>query len=152
MSNKFSLQSILDYRHSKVEALEVELSQINHALQQAQSVLQGLTFRHGYLLESLGKQQLGDVDLTQLAQVRTNIQLVERQIARQQTQISALAEKVAAKRAEVVLAKQDEEALNTLKRKENERVQAQLRQQEDRQQDDAYIAQSWRAAQFALYR
>lgn len=152
MTSKFSLQSILDYRHSKVEALEVELSQINHAFQQAQSVLQALTFRHGHLLESLSKQQLGEVDLTQLAQVRTNLQLVERQITRQQAQITALAEKVAAKRAEVVQAKQDEEALSTLKRKEHERVQAQLRQQEDRQQDDAYIAQGWRATQFALYR
>lgn len=152
MPNKFSLQSILDYRHSKVEGLEVELSQINHALQQAQSVLQGLTFRHGHLLESLGKQQLGEVDLTQLTQTRANLQLVERQITRQQAQIATLAEKVAAKRAEIVLAKQDEEALTTLKRKENERVQAQLRQQEDRQQDDAYIAQGWRTTQFALYR
>ncbi|MCB9134652.1 MAG: flagellar FliJ family protein [Anaerolineales bacterium] len=152
MTPKFSLQSILDYRHSKVEALEVELSQLNHGLQQAQSVLQGLIFRHSHLLESLGKQQLGDVDLNQLTQVRTNLQLVERQIVRQQAQVATLAEKVAAKRAEVVQAKQDEEALNTLKRKENERIQAQLRQQEDRQQDDAYIAQSWRATQFALYR
>jgi flagellar export protein FliJ len=152
MTPKFSLQSILDYRHSKVEGLEVELSQINHALQQAQSVLEALTFRHGFLLESLGRQQHGEVDLTQLIQLRANLQLVERQITRQQVQIATLAEKLAAKRAEVVQAKQDEEALSTLKRKENDRFQAQVRQQEDRQQDDAYISQGWRAAQFALYR
>ena len=152
MPRKFSLQSILDYRHSKVETLEVELSQLHHAHQQAQSVLEALSFRHSFLLESLGHQQHGDVDLTQLTQLRANIQLVERQMTRQQAQIATLAEKLTAKRAEVVQAKQDEEALSTLKRKENDRFQAQVRQQEDRQQDDAYISQNWRTTQFALYR
>lgn len=147
MFAKFSLQSILDYRHSRVEGLEVELGQLLQAEQQAQSVLEALQFRHGHLIDSLGKGQIGEIDLSQIAQLRTNIQMVERQIARQNSIITSLAEKVSAKRAEIIRAKQDEEALNTLKRKENDRFQVQLAQQENRQQDDAYIAQGWRAAQ-----
>ena len=147
MLAKFSLQSILDYRHSRVEGLEVELGQLLQAQQQAQSVLEALQFRHGHLIERLGKVQTGEIDLSQIAQLRTNIQMVEHQIVRQHNLINALVEKISAKRAEMIRAKQDEESLNTLKRKENDRFQVQLAQLENRQQDDAYISQGWRAAQ-----
>lgn len=141
---KFSLQSVLDYRHTVVEMLEVELSQLQAALQQARETLAAMQGFRQQLFEMINNQKQGDLDLEHLNRLHGNIRMVERQIERQQQRIEELADLAEAKRLEVVKARQDEEALHILKRKEQERTQAKLDQQETRMQDDIYISQAFR--------
>jgi flagellar biosynthesis chaperone FliJ len=61
-----------------------------------------------------------------------------------------LARQVQAKQQELVAARQEEEVLVILKDKEVERYQAEQAQQENRLQDDIYIAQAHRRAIHAV--
>jgi flagellar export protein FliJ len=150
MALKFSLQSVLDYRHKRVEGLEVELGQLLSGLRQAQAFLERLhEFRAG-LFEQLDRSLRGadsangEMDLGAIGQMRSNLKLVEARIRQQNDHIRQLQAAVDAKRMEVVAAKQDEETLMTLKNKEIERYNAELLRAENRLVDDIYISQAHR--------
>jgi flagellar export protein FliJ len=144
MRPHFSLQPVLDYRHTRVEALEVELGQLLSLLEQNTALHEVLRSERANLLESLYPLQTGDLDFALLNQMRVHIKLVEKKIEQQQHILHELERLCAEKRREMVQAKQEEEALITLRRKENERYQSELVRQEGRQQDDIYISQAFR--------
>ena len=145
MPPKFSLQSVLDYRHSRVEVLEVELGQLFATQQQYEEYLQSLHSMEIQLWDKLNAHQIGEVDLVSIAQCRSQLETIDVQKAQFRTAIAAIKEQVAAKRQEVINARQDEEMLVILKDKEVERYEAQLLQDELRLQDDIYIAQAHHA-------
>jgi flagellar export protein FliJ len=144
MPPKFSLQPILDYRHNRVEVLEIELSQLLGFRQQTLASLEVLFSDQLNLFEQLAKKQQGVIDFQAVSQIRTNLRMIEKSIQEQQSLLVELERRVEAKQNEVVGAKQNEEMLVILKNKEIERYQSQLNYQENRLQDDAYIAQAYR--------
>jgi flagellar export protein FliJ len=144
MAPKFSLQPVLDYRHNRVELLEVELGQLLNAQQHGLASLDGLKESQAVLYQELHSQQVGDVDLFKVGQLRANLNTVRDRIVRQRAYLDVLAQQIHAKRSEVVGARQDEEALAILKNREIERYQVEQAQQELRLQDDIYIAQAFR--------
>ena len=146
MPPKFSLQPVLDYRHNLVEALEVELGNLLAARQRGLSFLEKLHDYRQHLFRELTERQNGEMDLLMVNQLRLNVKLVEERIQQQINLLAELDGQITAKRSQVVSAKQDEETLITLKRRETERYQAELAQQEIRMQDDIYIAQAFRKA------
>jgi flagellar export protein FliJ len=146
MPPKFSLQSVLEFRHKRVEALEIELGQIMAAYHEAQAFLAKLHEYRQHLFGELGQRQEGEINLMALQQVRTNVKLVEQRLLQQMEEIAKLERQVQAKREDVVLARQGEETLVTLKNKETERFKAEEVQREGRLQDDIYIAQAFRRA------
>jgi flagellar export protein FliJ len=143
MAPKFSLQTVLDYRHQCVTALEVVLSQRVQAWHQAQSVLADYELQRGLLLEELRRKQAGLLDLTSLDLLRLNVRQVERAIAHQQRVVADCLEQVNAKQAELVTARQDEEVLVTLKDKAVADWQREQAEREQRQRDDIYIARAY---------
>ena len=145
MPPKFSLQSILDFRHSRVEIIEIELGQLLTAQQQALNFIEMLQVVKVQLFAELNVQQFGEVDLVRVAQLRANLKAIETQIAQQQAELKAVTAQVAAKQREVIGARQDEKVLAILKGKEIERYHAHLIQEENRLQDDIYIAQAFRS-------
>ena len=60
MPPKFSLQTVLDVRHSKVEALEIELGQIQQEKLQKENYLHTLYLAQDKLYESLHQSMSGD--------------------------------------------------------------------------------------------
>jgi flagellar biosynthesis chaperone FliJ len=92
----------------------------------------------------MGKQQVGDVDLFMLSRLRSNLQMVNQRIAEQEARLAELARQIAEKQEEIVLAKQDAEALYKLKEHEIERYRKEEVQRENRLQDDIYIARAFR--------
>jgi flagellar export protein FliJ len=144
MPPKFSLQPILDYRHNRVEVLEIELSQLLGFRQQTLASLEVLFSDQSNLFEQLAEKQQGVIDFQAVSQIRTNLRMIENNIQELQSLLVELERRVEAKQNEVVGAKQNEEMLVILKNKENERYQSQLNYQENRLQDDAYIAQAYR--------
>lgn len=150
MTPKFSLQPVLDYRETRVEILEIELGRLIQSQQRGKTFLEALQSSRNRLLEELGKQQLGEVDLFLLSRLRTNLQMVNQRIAEQEARLAQLAQQIAAKQTEIVYAKQDAEALNKLKEHELERYREEEAQRENRLQDDLYISRAYRQSNGAV--
>jgi len=144
MTPKFSLQPVLDYRETRVEILEIELGRLVQSQQRGKTFLEALQSSRNRLLEEMGKQQVGDVDLFMLSRLRSNLQMVNQRIAEQEARLAELARQIAEKQEEIVLAKQDAEALYKLKEHEIERYRKEEVQRENRLQDDIYIARAFR--------
>lgn len=136
----FSLQVVLDYRSSLVEALEIELAQLMASLAKAQEVLENLKENRRQLESALRESQLGELDLVHISHIRLNIDLVDTYIEHQEQEIIKLSQQVEGKRQELVKARQDEEALEILKEKMIEQFQEEMKVKESRAQDDIYIA------------
>jgi flagellar FliJ protein len=140
MPPKFSLQSVLDFRHSWVEKLEIELGNMMHSLQQGETLLETLEVNRYDLFQELTRQQTGDFDMFKITTIRKNINMLNEQIDQVKALLEELRAQVEAKRLEVIQAKQDEEVLVKLKDKEGERYRIEQIQIENRFQDDIYIS------------
>ncbi len=144
MSPKFSLQPVLDYRETRVEILEIELGRLVQSQQRGKTFLEALQSSRSRLLDEMGKQQVGDMDLFMLSRLRSNLQMVNQRIAEQEARLAELAQQIAEKQEQIVIAKQDAEALNKLKEHELERFRKEESQRENRLQDDIYISRAFR--------
>jgi flagellar export protein FliJ len=144
MKPKFTLQPILDYRHSLVEVLEVELGRLLFNQRRGRELLRALVEMKLRLYSDLEGIQQGEIDLVKIAQVRANLQTIGQSIEQQEAMLEDLAKKIDSKQAEVVEGRKNEEMLVTLKRKMFERYQGELAFQENRMQDDVYISQAHR--------
>lgn len=144
MPPKFSLQAVLDYRHKRVEMLESELAQLLLAQQKARAFMDALNESLVQINEQMVASQEGEVDLFMALQLRANFKVVSDYIAQQKIFLQDLAEKVQAKQAEIVNARQEEEALRKLSDKERQRFEEEQAMQEKRTQDDIYIARAYR--------
>lgn len=143
MAPNFSLQSVLDYRHNRVELLEVELGRLMLDQQRSQTILDALHDSRARLLDRLGQTQQGEIDLFLVARLQSSLNSVAERIVQQMIHLQEITGQVSAKRQEVVEARQAEEALSILKEKELERFLADQAQQENSQQDDIYIARAY---------
>ena len=145
MTPRFSLQPVLDYRHTHVEVLEVELGRVQHLKKDANDLLEKLNGRQQALNQELSSSQSdGEIDLVKVDQVRVTLKRVAARIDQQKQRIADLTKKEEDQRAVLVTAKQDEEALSTLKDKEAARYKASEDSKELRLQDDIYISQAYR--------
>ncbi|HEY9077891.1 MAG TPA: flagellar FliJ family protein [Anaerolineaceae bacterium] len=144
MPPKFSLQSVLDYRHMRVESLEIELSELLTAQKQGEAMLEELKLQMSRLFEELQEKQIGEIDLFTVAVLRANIKTTQDRINQVLDALVLLGQKIEAKRQELIVAKQDEEALVILKNKEAERFIAEQKRIDDRMQDEIYISQAYR--------
>ena len=147
MTLKFSLQSVLDIRHGKVELLEIELSKLLIAQQQTEVLLMSLQEFQVNLLDQLTSAQTGEIDLFKIGSLRLNILDVTRRFEIVAAELEKQNLAVRNKRADLVTAKQAEETLEILKRNRHEVYVAEQIQVEAREQDDIYIAQAFRNTQ-----
>ena len=144
MAPKFGLQSVLDFRHSRVEALELDFSKLHEAFQQGMRMqvechqnLDGIYIR-------LQQEQNGDMDLFAIQHLRQDALAFKKQLDQIGEALAMLEGRIEEKRKEIVAARQAEETLNTLKNKESERWHAEQVVIEGKQQDNVYIAQAFR--------
>ena len=144
MAPNFSLQSVLDYRHTRVELLEVELGQLLQAHRRGQTFLEALQSSRGRICDELQESQQGELDLFLLGRLQSSLRTVNGRIVEQQLRLEELAGEVENKRLEVVDARQGEESLAILKRKEIERYEEEQLARDSRLQDDIYNTQAYR--------
>lgn len=144
MPPKFSLQPVLDYRHNRVEVLEIELGRLLQTQKRCQTVLEALHDSRGRIINQLKDGQQGDIDLFLISRLRSSLNNVNERIIQQEAYLVELEYQVQEKRKEVISAKQDDEALQTLKDREIERYMAEQAQKENRLQDDIYISRAFR--------
>lgn len=147
MAPKFSLQTVLDVRHSRVEALEIELGELLAARQEGLAMLSGLVANLNGVYANLRTAQNGVLDLFAIDHLHANIKEIQTRIAQVEEALRILDQQIQAKRAELVAAKQSEETLKTLKTKEIDRYKLELALYESKQQDDVYISHAFRNKQ-----
>jgi flagellar export protein FliJ len=142
MPPKFSLQNVLDYRHSKVEKLEVILGRLHHQLQTAKEQLAAMEQEKQHLMEELGTYQNGNLNLQKILQARTFLKRIQKGMDRQKAEIENLTVETENTRLALVQAKQDEVALEKLSEKELQVYTDRANMREKQQQDDIYISQA----------
>jgi flagellar export protein FliJ len=143
MAPKFSLQTVLDVRHSKVESLEIELGKLHQEAQQKETVIKTMESVIENLKLRLHELMVGDIDLFMINHLRSNVNDLSEQLKSVQVELAELQVRIEAKRKEVVAARQAEETLGILKNKEIERFNAEQVTIEKRLQDDIYIAKGY---------
>jgi len=146
MPPKFTLQPVLDYRHRRVEALEIELSRILRDKKRAEEKLQSLFTRQYEILEEIRIVQNGDLDMQRIRQLYNGLKSLQRMIDDQKLVLADIMIKVEEKRQQIVKARQDEETLEILKEKEEQRVLLEENRKENALRDDIYIAQAYHKA------
>ena len=147
MTPKFSLQTVLDFRHGKVELLEIELGKLLAAHQKTQSLFTALQEYQISLLDQLSVTQSGEIDLVRMNLLRLNILQISEQIELVAIELKKQVKEIEIKRAEMIKARQSEETLEILKRNRNELYLAEQVQIEAQAQDDIYIARAFRNQQ-----
>jgi len=147
MPPKFSLQTVLDVRHIRVEGLEIELGDLLTAQQEALVMLASLHSNLRGVFAMLHQAQSGELDLFAINHLHANVRDLQARIAQVEAALRILEEKIENKRNELVSAKQAEETLQTLKKKEIDRYKTELALYENKQQDDVYISQGFRNKQ-----
>lgn len=144
MPPKFSLQTVLDVRHSRVESLEIDLGRLQQERLQKENYLQTLYVAQDELYAKLHEKMTGVLDLVELNMLRANINQLGSRIEKTNLSIAQLEQAVELKRQELVDAKKEEESLKVLKNKEIERFQEEEKEKEKRFMDDVYISQGFR--------
>lgn len=144
MAPRFNLQNVLDIRHSRVEGLEIALSELQIKLLRTQEELRSLQEHYAGLMQRLMAAQQGDLDLVEINLLHFDILQSDQQIKLAVRAVDQAQQAVDAKRKELVAARQDEETLQILKRKRIEIYNQEQAMVEARAQDEIYIAQAYR--------
>jgi flagellar protein FliJ len=142
MAPKFTLQSILDYHHSRVEQHEIELGNLNAQKTKLEEVISLLYFKKDEYLEELKNLQTGELDLQAIRQVKSNVEVLEETIEQRMQDLYRIEILIEEKRKELLAAKQDEAVMDKLKEKEIEKYDLKIQEYEKRQQDDIYTSQT----------
>lgn len=140
----FSLQAVLDVRHSRVEAHEIALGRLLAEEKQGQVYLEALTARHAQWMAQLQRAMQGEMDVVTVDLIRSGLLSIETEIGRVKMVLKELARAVEDQRRRLIDAHQDEEVLVTLKKKRQELFLNEQKAREANLQDDVYIAQSFR--------
>jgi flagellar FliJ protein len=144
MPPKFTLQTVLDVRHSKVESLEIDLGQLQQAKLQKENYMQSLYVAQDNLYEALHQSMTGELDLIQVNLLRANINQLSAKLEAVNQAIMQLDQAIGMKRSDLIEAKKEEESLKLLKNKEYERYLEEEKEKEKRFMDDVYISQGFR--------
>lgn len=151
MKFKFSLQAVLDARHSRVEALEIELGQLNKIKQQILSKLRFFSQKLHWLINEVeNEHHKTEMDMAVVMRLNSNIEYVEIKIEETKQELVDIEKKIELKRLELVHAKQDEEVMEILKEKEYQRLLEKIAQADKSLLDDIYIAQAYRTSKEEL--
>ncbi len=144
MPPKFSLQTVLDVRQRRVEALEIELGRLLQEQRKGEELLERLQGLETFLFARIERQQVGEVDVFALERLHHELMRVQDRIEQAREALEIWRQRVAAKRQELVQARQDVEVLEALREKELARYREEMAQVESRLLDDLYISRAFR--------
>jgi flagellar export protein FliJ len=144
MPPKFTLQTVLDVRHSKVESFEIDLGQLQQEKIQKENYIQALYVAQDNLYELLHASMSGELDLVNVNLLRGNINHLTAQVDATNRAIAEVDQRIEMKRLELIEAKKEEESLKLLKTKEYDRFLEGEKDKEKRFMDDIYISQGFR--------
>jgi flagellar export protein FliJ len=140
----FALQNVLDIRHSKVEAIEIQLGRTQKqllSLQDRKTILLDMKDRH---LQEMYMRMQDEINVFQLDILRSNVSTIDNCTKQIDVDINETQKRISQIRVNLVTAKQDEETLEILKEKEIEKFKEEIKRIENKQQDDVYISLAYK--------
>ncbi len=143
----FPLQNVLDVRHSKVEAIEIQLGRTQKqllTLEERKVMLLSMKDRN---LKEMYLRMQGEINIFQLDILRSNISAIDTRTKQIQRDIEETQKKISQIQKNLVAAKQEEETLEILKEKQIERFKEEVKRIENKQQDDVYISLAYKNRQ-----
>ena len=143
MQHNFSLQSVLDYRGVVVDSLEMELAQLMREKRQVESAIHECDAQEQRLWQELINGRLGELDLVRDDHLQNHLEMIEKEKEALVRALKSLLNHIHSKRQEIVEAKQDEEVLEIIKDKEIERFNHKRKLEDQKIQDDVYIARAY---------
>jgi flagellar FliJ protein len=143
---KFTLQPVLDFRQTRVEILEIELGYLTRKCNECLKALADLRVAHSHFQLLLREKQGGDIDVPSLSILRNSIKYIQKRIEDQESRLIDMEQRVKVKQLELANAKKDQEVLETLKEKAEQRFLEVQTKEENRLLDDIYNAQAYRKA------
>ena len=147
MPPKFTLQTVLDVRHKKAEAMEIEFSKLLNREKKIEAEIQALENAKSSTMVELHDQMSGEMDLFKVAHLRSNIVQYTKTVEKCHLALANLQVEIEDKRKQLVAARQAEETLDILKRKEINRFKEQEIIHENKEQDDIYISRNYQKRQ-----
>lgn len=147
MAPKFSLQTVLDVRHNRAEALEIEFSKLLQREKIIFGEIETLENNKQSLMFKLHEQMTGDMDLFTVAHIRANINQHTSTIEKCHLALANLQVEIESKRRQLISARQAEETLDILKKKEIRKFKEKEVIHENKEQDDVYISQNYQKRQ-----
>lgn len=147
MAPKFSLQTVLDVRHNRAEALEIEFSKLLQREKIIFGEIETLENNKQSLMFKLHEQMSGDMDLFTVAHLRANINQHTSTIEKCHLALANLQVEIESKRRQLISARQAEETLDILKKKEIKKFKEKEVIHENKEQDDVYISQNYQKRQ-----
>lgn len=147
MAPKFSLQTVLDVRHNRAEALEIEFSKLLHREKLIFGEIETLENNKQSLMFKLHEQMTGDMDLFTVAHLRNNINQHTTAVENCHLALANLQVEIESKRRQLVSARQAEETLDILKRNEIKKFKEKEILHENKEQDDVYISRNFQKRQ-----
>jgi len=147
LAPKFSLQTVLDVRHNRAEALEIEFSKLLQREKIIFGEIETLENNKQSLMFKLHEQMTGDMDLFTVAHIRANINQHTSTIEKCHLALANLQVEIESKRRQLISARQAEETLDILKKKEIKKFKEKEVIHENKEQDDVYISQNYQKRQ-----
>jgi flagellar export protein FliJ len=147
MAPKFSLQTVLDVRHNRAEALEIEFSKLLHREKIIFNEIETLENNKQSLMFKLHEQMTGEMDLFTVAHLRANINQHTTAVDNCHLTLANLQVEIESKRRQLVSARQAEETLDILKRNEIKKFKEKEVVHENKEQDDVYISRNFQKRQ-----
>lgn len=144
MPPRFVYQNILDIRHTKVEAIEIQLGRIEKKLLDLEDRRVKLINLKSNLLDEMEMRMKDDIDLFRMELLRSDVTTVDEYIEQTEAEIEETRKKAAQIRKNLVEARQAEETLEILKEKGIEKFNAEMKRIENSQQDDVYISLAYK--------
>ena len=147
MPPKFSLQTVLDVRHNRAESLEIEFGKLLNKEKQLFNEIETLENNKLSLMEKLHEQMSGEMDLFNVAHLRANINQHAKNIEEYHRALANLQIEIEGKRRQLISARQAEETLDILKRKEIRKFKEMESMHENKELDDIYISRNFQKRQ-----
>lgn len=143
MPPKFSLQTVLDVRHNRAETLEIEFGKLLNRERRIFQEIEKLDNNKTDVMAKLQEQMSGEMDLFNVAHLRSNIIQLTKLIDGYHEALANLQIEIEGKRRQLIAARQAEETLDILKRKEIKRFKDAEVVRENKELDDIYISRNF---------
>ena len=129
---QFGLDTVLDYKTQILESLQAEHGAILAQVRKQEEVLRRLEHRYGQTNEAFCEKKKTGLSVADALAFETGLRALEKDIHREGEKLAQLRRREAAKRAEVVQAKQDTSSLEKLKDKKWEAYRKEEQKAEER--------------------
>jgi flagellar export protein FliJ len=138
--NEFPLQSVLNFKASTVDALEMEFAQLKANHERQKRMLLALTVAEQQEMDVLCQQQRGELDCEDIKLRQLHLESLRRGVIEQTVRVEVAALEMETKREEMLEALKEYKTILKLRERHTAEVMKEMQRQEARVVDDIVSA------------